>query len=98
VSRVFIEGLGLSPKLVGSILTTITEIVHFSGGSILEPTRTNHDQKDFEDNLVLDLVRQTESLVLVTSDAELLRQSPWNGRLILDPKHFVSQVIRSRSL
>lgn len=97
-SRVFIEGLGLSPKLVGSILTTITEIVHFSGGSVLEPARTNHDQKDFEDNLVLDLVRQTESLVLVTSDSELVRQSPWNGRLILSPQHFVAQVIRSRSL
>ena len=98
VSRVFLEGLGLSPKLVGSILTTITEIVHFSGGSILEPQRTNHDQKDFEDNLILDLVRETESLVLVTSDADLVRQSPWHGRLILSPQHFVSQVIRSRSV
>ena len=98
VSRVFLEGLGLSPKLVGSILTTITEVVHFSGGSILEPNRINHDQKDFEDNFILDLVRETESLVLVTSDAELLRQSPWNGRLILSPQHFVAQVIRSRSV
>lgn len=98
VSRVFIEGLGLSPKLVGSILTTITEIVHFSGGSILEPKRTNHDQKDFEDNFILDLVRETESLVLVTSDADLVRQSPWHSRLILSPQHFVSQVIRSRSV
>lgn len=98
VSRVFLEGLGLSPKLVSSILTTITEIVHFSGGSILEPPRINHDQKDFEDNFILDLVRETESLVLVTSDAELFRQSPWNGRLILSPHHFVAQVIRSRSV
>lgn len=98
VSRVFIEGLGLNPKLVGSILNTITEIVHFSGGSVLEPARSNHDQKDFEDNLVLDLVRQTEALVLVTSDAELVRQSPWNGRLILSPHHFVSQVIRTRNI
>jgi predicted nucleic acid-binding protein len=63
----------------------------------VDPKRVNHDQKDFEDNLILDLVRQTESLILVTTDKELLEQNPWKGRLILKPRQFVEQIVRSRS-
>ncbi len=95
-SRVLQTELKVKSKTVGAILTGITEIVHLTGGSIVDPERTNHDQKDFEDNLVLDLVRTTEALILVTSDVELLDQNPWNGRLILSPRRFVEQVIRSR--
>jgi predicted nucleic acid-binding protein len=87
----------IEAKRVGAILTGFAEIVHGTGGSIVDPKRANHDQKDFEDNLILDLVRQTESLILVTSDRELLEQNPWNGRLILKPRQFVEQIVRSRS-
>jgi predicted nucleic acid-binding protein len=95
-SRVLQTGMNVKAKTVGAILTGITEIVHLTGGSIVDPDRLNHDQKDFEDNLVLDLVRTTEALILVTSDVELLDQNPWSGRLIVSPRRFVEQVIRSR--
>ena len=91
------DEIKINSKTVGSILTGFTEIVHCTGGAIIDPERTNLDQKDFEDNLVLDLVRHTESLLLVTSDQELLQQNPWNGRLILSPRRFVEQIVRSRS-
>jgi predicted nucleic acid-binding protein len=95
-ARVLQTEMNVKSKTVGAILTGITEIVHLTGGSIVDPERTNHDQKDFEDNLILDLVRTTEALILVTSDVEVLDQNPWNGRLILSPRRFVEQVIRSR--
>jgi len=95
-SRVLQTEMNVKSKTVGAILTGITEIVDLTGGSIVDPERTNHDQKDFEDNLILDLVRTTEALILVTSDVELLDQNPWSGRLIVSPRSFVEQVIRSR--
>ncbi|CAB4634246.1 unannotated protein [freshwater metagenome] len=94
--RVLKDEMNVSSKIAGSILTAISEIVHLTGGSIVDPERINHDQKDFEDNLILDLVRTTEALILVTSDRELLLQSPWNGRLFLNPRRFVEQIIRTR--
>lgn len=96
IRRILGEVAGLSQNLVEEILVTITEIVHFSGGSVVDPPRSNLDQKDFEDNLVLDLVKAVRALILVTSDAALLRQSPWHGRLFLNPRHFVEQLILSR--
>jgi predicted nucleic acid-binding protein len=95
-SRVLQTEMNVKAKTVGAILTGITEIVHLTGGSIVDPQRLNHDQKDFEDNLILDLVRTTEALILVTSDVVLLDQNPWSGRLIVSPRRFVEQVIRSR--
>lgn len=95
-AKVLRDEIGVAPKRVEAILTAFTEIVHCTQGSIVDPKRMNHDQKDFEDNLVLDLVRETESLILVTSDNELLRQNPWNGRLILRPNKFVEQIMRAR--
>ena len=96
-ARLLKDEMGIESKRVEAILTGFTEIVHCTQGSVVDPKRTNHDQKDFEDNLVLDLVRETESLILVTSDAELLKQNPWNGRLILSPWRFVEQIVRARS-
>lgn len=96
-TKVLRDEMKIDAKKVGAILTGFAEIVHCTGGSIVDPKRASHDQKDFEDNLILDLVRQTESLILVTSDKELLEQNPWNGRLILEPRQFVEQIVRSRS-
>ena len=98
VSRVLQEGLGLRKSLTESILTTITEIIHFSGGSIVDPPRTQSGLQDFEDNLILDLVKATESLVLVTSDKTFIAQSPWFGRVVLSPREFVRRTLRARSL
>jgi predicted nucleic acid-binding protein len=96
-TKVLRDEMKIEAKRVGAILTGFAEIVHGTGGSIVDPKRANHDQKDFEDNLILDLVKHTESLILVTSDKELLEQNPWNGRLILKPRQFVEQIVRSRS-
>lgn len=98
ITKVLRDGMNIKAEWVGAILTAFTEIVHGTEGSIVEPPRANHDQKDFEDNLILDLVRHTESLVLVTSDKELLKQNPWNGRLILSPREFVEQIVRARQV
>jgi predicted nucleic acid-binding protein len=95
-ARVLKGEMGIESKRVEAILTGFTEIVHCTQGSIVDPKRTNHDQKDFEDNLILDLVKTTEALILVTSDVVLLDQNPWSGRLIVSPRRFVEQVIRSR--
>ena len=98
VSRVLQEGLGIKRKLTEEILTTITEIIHFSGGSIVDPPRAQSELMDFEDNLILDLAKATESLVIVTSDRAFLEQSPWFGRVILSPREFVKRTLRARAL
>ena len=98
ITKVLRDEMNIKPERVGAILTAFTEIVHGTEGSIVDPPRANHDQKDFEDNLILDLVRHTESLILVTSDRELLKQNPWNGRLILNPREFVEQIVRAKQL
>ena len=97
-TRVLRDELSIEAKRVGAILTGFTEIIYCTGGSIVDPERKILDQKDFEDNLILDLVKKTESLILVSSDKELLKQNPWNGRLILSPRDFVEQILRARML
>jgi predicted nucleic acid-binding protein len=96
VNRILQDGFGLTKKLSGEILTTITEIVHFSGGSIVDPQRTNSELRDFEDNLILNLLKATESLVLVNNDREFLRQSPWFGRVLVSTRDFVARTLRAR--
>jgi predicted nucleic acid-binding protein len=92
VARVF-RALGVSEETTQKVIETTIELVHFSGGSIVDPDRTVFDISDFEDNLILDLVKAVDALVLVTSDKDLLEFSPWNHRLIMNPKDFVSKVV-----
>jgi predicted nucleic acid-binding protein len=80
---------GLAEFTVSRALQDIADIVAFSGGSIVEPKRQAVNQRDHEDNLILDLVLQTDAVVLVTRDAELLDANGWKGRAILHPKTFV---------
>lgn len=76
---------------------TVVEIVHQSGGSIVEPVRHTSENRDHEDNLILDLAFAVDALVIVTDDFDLLQMNPWNGRLILTPREFVKRVISARS-
>jgi predicted nucleic acid-binding protein len=92
VARVF-RALGVSEETTQKVIETTIELVHFSGGSIVDPDRAVFDISDFEDNLILDLVKAVDALVLVTSDKDLLEVSPWNHRLIMKPKDFVSKVV-----
>jgi predicted nucleic acid-binding protein len=75
------------------VLDAVIDVVHLSGGSVLEPDRTAIESKDFEDNLILDLALSTGASVIVTLDKEFQAMGPWKGRLILHPREFVSNVL-----
>lgn len=92
VGRVF-KALGVSDVTAQKVVETMIELIHFSGGSVVEPDRTVFDIPDFEDNLILDLVKAVDALVLVTSDEDLLSVSPWNHRLIMKPRDFVAKIV-----
>ena len=95
--RVLRTRMGYSEQFSAIAAETIVEIVHQSGGSIIEPRRHTSEIRDFEDNLILDLAVAVDALVVVTSDSDLLEMNAWNGRLVLNPKDFVSRVVRARS-
>ena len=95
VARV-LSGEGLSSKTVGDFLQMMTDITHFSGGSVVEPERQSLDSPDFEDNLILDLALGTGSTVIVTLDRDFLALNPWRGRLILHPRDFVMNLLSRR--
>ena len=80
-------------RAVGMILEAVAEIVHLSGGSVVQPPRYAHESKDFEDNLVLDLLKCTDSKVLVISDQGLLAMNPWKFRLIMEPRDFLEHIL-----
>ena len=85
--------LGLPEELVEAVLDAVVDVVHLSGGSVVEPERSAIESKDFEDNLILDLALSTGASVIVTLDKEFQALSPWTGRLILHPREFVSNVL-----
>jgi putative PIN family toxin of toxin-antitoxin system len=88
IARVLHEA-GLSEFTVSRALQDVADIVALSGGSIVEPKREVVHQRDHEDNLILDLVLETDAAILVTADSELLDANGWKGRAILHPKPFV---------
>jgi predicted nucleic acid-binding protein len=88
--------LGLSDALAEDYIEAILDITAESGGQVIDPPRTVFDVHDYEDDLVLDLVVATDSLILVTDDTDLTELNPWNGRLILRPRDFVDRVVQSR--
>ena len=97
IIRVLRSRMGYSEQFTAIAAETIVEIVHQSGGSILEPRRHTSENRDFEDNLILDLCVAVDALVIVTNDSDLIEMSPWQGRLVLTPKDFVSRAVRARS-
>ena len=88
--------LGISAALAEDYIEAILDITAESGGQVIDPPRTVFDVRDYEDNLVLDLVVATDSLILVTDDTDLTELNPWNGRLILRPRDFVDRVVHLR--
>lgn len=67
----------------------LADIVHMSGGSIIDPDREAVSQRDFEDNLILDLAKATGADVIVTSDVEFMQSWGWNGIAIISPSVFL---------
>ncbi len=50
----------------------------------------------FDSNLVLDLAVDVDALIVVSADTDLTSMSPWNGRLLLHPRLFVSRAVQAR--
>ena len=97
MNRVLHQSMGLSTHFCAVATEAVSDIVHQSEGSILEPKRHTSENRDFEDNLILDLMVAVNADVLVTNDWDLLSMNPWHGRLIMTPKEFVERVIRART-
>lgn len=91
-----LTGQGLSIASTTNVLETMTDIVHFSGGSVVDPSRNLLESKDFEDNYILDLAISSGSSVVVTLDRQFLGLSPWRSRLILHPRDFVVNLLSRR--
>ena len=93
-ARVLAE-LGLSAGLIESYVGELVSTVTTSGGQVIDPPRTVFDVRDYEDNLILDLVVAVDALLLFSDDTDLTSMNPWNGRLILRPRDFVARVVRA---
>jgi putative PIN family toxin of toxin-antitoxin system len=94
-ARVLSE-LNLSANLIQRYIAEVVSIVTTGGGHVIDPPRTVFDVRDYEDNLVLDLVVAVDALLLVSDDMDLTSMNPWNGRLILRPRDFVARVVQAR--
>lgn len=94
--RVLVQKANVSEAAAVSYIDSITEMVGWSGGAIVEPPRKVFDVNDFEDNVILDLVLAVDARILVTEDTDLTELNPWNGRLLLRPRKFVEQAIQAR--
>ena len=88
--------LGLSTKLIEGYIAEVVSMVTTSGGQVIDPPRVVFDVRDYEDNLILDLVVAVDALLLVSDDTDLASMNPWNGRLILQPRDFVARVVQAR--
>lgn len=93
VSRV-LHLRGYDTKFIYRYIEAVSDAVHFSGGSIIEPARTVPKSVDFEGNLILDLVASVRADVLVTLDGELQKLSPVQGAAIMGPGNFLNRVLR----
>ena len=87
---------GQQENTIEAFVAAIVEMCEFSGGGVIEPNSQHHGIDDYEDNLIMSLVKDpaVNALVLVTSDHDLLDLGPsWHGRLILRPFDFVRYAI-----
>jgi len=90
-----LRAAGLDEAFVGAYLTAVTEIIAESGGDVRDPGAVlDLGSPDFEDNHILALALAVDADIIVSDDADLTQLSPWQGRPILRPRDFVSQVLR----
>lgn len=87
IHRVLREA-GVREENCQAAIEDLSDIVHMSGGRIIEPQRQASEQQDFEDNLILDLALATKSEVIVTSDIEFMNSTGWKGIAIISPSVF----------
>jgi predicted nucleic acid-binding protein len=89
---------GVSKESAQRVIDDVTDITLLSLGGVVEPARSAVVQKDFEDNLILDLALQTKSQIIVTRDQELLAASGWKGIAIIEPRSFVNLVLSTKPI
>jgi predicted nucleic acid-binding protein len=96
IYRVLIAA-GTSQQIAQRVINDTIEMVHLSGGSVVEPKRQISELREFEDNLILDLAIEISAQVIVTRDLEFQKASGWRGIAILDPKTFLNLALGSIS-
>lgn len=76
---------------VDQYIDVLVEIAEGSGGGVVDPPRTVHANRDFEDNLILDLAAETNAVMIVSSDKDLLDMPMWRGTPVIRPKDFAGR-------
>ena len=90
--RVLREFFGWSESRLTRYRRALDSIVRRSGGRIGTPEEGISDCEDWEDNRILELALAAGALLIVSSDDDLQRLSPWRGVPILSPEVFVKRV------
>lgn len=90
--RVLIEIRGADPEETDRYLDVLEELAVSSGGGIVDPPRTVHDNRDHEDNLILDLAAEVDADLIVSADKDLVDMQVWRGRPLIRPDDFAKRV------
>lgn len=70
----------------------IVEIADASGGGVVDPEPSITDCPDHEDNRILECAAASDSVLIVSNDADLTSMSPWRGTPIIHVGDFVQRV------
>ena len=70
----------------------LRDIARHSGGGVVEPRVQVSDCPDYEDNRILELALASASVLIVSSDMDLLQMSPWQVIPLLRPAEFATRV------
>ena len=100
IHRLMIAGQQ-SERVTGKFIEFIAEACEDSGGAIVDPVVRDFGIGDHEDNSILALAKDpaVDADVIVSSDHHLTDLGPaWNGRLIVRPRQFVTQMLRAQQL
>jgi predicted nucleic acid-binding protein len=92
LTDVLVEKLAWDETEAETYARLLMRLAIHSGGGTLDPPRTVHDCRAFEDNMILDLAAETGAFIVVSEDSDLTSMSPWRGTPILRPREFASRV------
>lgn len=95
--RVLKDAYRFTPAEADEYAAFLEGIITRAGG-LAKPKNRVSDCDDWEDNRVLELAEAVGAFMIVSSDDDLLRMSPWRGVPIQSPEAFVSRVDAMRRL
>jgi putative PIN family toxin of toxin-antitoxin system len=90
--RVLVEKRMADPIDTERYIEVLEELAVNSGGGVVDPPRTVHDNRDHEDNLILDLAAAVDADLIVSSDKDLVDMKVWRGRPLIRPDDFAKRV------